>query len=199
MYNSFKDFTPGDQQRLKDRFIEGVYAGSVYDKKISYQNNGEYINAAQRRSLALQEAESNRSDLSLRLSGLQAGWIVDPKTGTIKKDTSQPKETVIKDKDGGFTVIQTPYTPDGVLDPSRQVTIKVDENGNTVSVTGVPANPSNEPGASNGASGVKATDQKESVVTDKELQEIKDSGDNKSYVTYTRNGEVRLINPKDPS
>jgi hypothetical protein len=31
------------------------------------------------------------------------------------------------------------------------------------------------------------------------LQEIKDSGDNKSYVTYTRNGEVRLINPKDPS
>jgi flagellar basal body rod protein FlgG len=133
------------------------------------------------------------------LSGLQAGWIVDPKTGTIKKDTSQPKETVIKDKDGGFTVIQTPYTPDGVLDPSRQVTIKVDENGNTVSVTGVPANPSNEPGASNGASGVKAADQKESVVTDKELQEIKDSGDNKSYVTYTRNGEVRLINPKDPS
>ena len=39
VYNSFKDFSPYDQQRLKDRFIEGVYSGSVYNRQVDYKQN----------------------------------------------------------------------------------------------------------------------------------------------------------------
>ena len=47
VYNSFKDFTPGDQQRLKDRFIEGVYSGSVYNRQVDYKNNEDHLNPLQ--------------------------------------------------------------------------------------------------------------------------------------------------------
>lgn len=39
VYNSFKDFDPISQQQLKDRFIEGVYSGAVYNKQVSHQQN----------------------------------------------------------------------------------------------------------------------------------------------------------------
>ena len=47
VYNSFKDFSPYDQQRLKDRFIEGVYSGSVYNRQVNYQANADHITPVQ--------------------------------------------------------------------------------------------------------------------------------------------------------
>jgi len=47
VYSSFKDFAPGDQMKLKNRFIEGVYSGSVYNKQVDYKNNEDHLNPLQ--------------------------------------------------------------------------------------------------------------------------------------------------------
>lgn len=61
VYNSFKDFTPYDQQRLKDRFIEGVYSGSVYNRQVDYQQNRNFESAAERQTrLFNQEMQRNQ-------------------------------------------------------------------------------------------------------------------------------------------
>ena len=47
VYSSFSDFDPTSQQVLKDRFIEGVYAGSTYERDVDYKPNEAYLNPLQ--------------------------------------------------------------------------------------------------------------------------------------------------------
>lgn len=48
VYDSFKDFSPADQFTLKNRFMEGVYSGAVYNRQVSYQQNMNFESDAAR-------------------------------------------------------------------------------------------------------------------------------------------------------
>lgn len=62
VYNSFKDFSPYDQQRLKDRFIEGVYSGSVYNRQVDYKQNLNFESDAARDTRLFQKRMAENQD-----------------------------------------------------------------------------------------------------------------------------------------
>lgn len=80
VYNSFKDFSPYDQQRLKDRFIEGVYSGSVYNRQVDHKQNLNFESDAARDTRLFQkrmaEDQNRRAEeehsVQMRIAG--ATW-----------------------------------------------------------------------------------------------------------------------------
>lgn len=62
VYNSFKDFDPISQQQLKDRFIEGVYSGAVYNKQVSPQQNLNFESDAARDTRLFNKEMAQKQD-----------------------------------------------------------------------------------------------------------------------------------------
>lgn len=85
MYSSFKDFSPADQFTLKNRFMEGVYSGAVYNRQVSYQQNMNFeSDAARQTRLFNQEIARNQDRRAQQEHDAQmvaAGWIPDGKGG----------------------------------------------------------------------------------------------------------------------
>ena len=62
VYSSFNDFDPTSQQVLKDRFIEGVYAGSTYERDVDYKPNEAYLNPLQKAQMQATIDENKRAN-----------------------------------------------------------------------------------------------------------------------------------------
>ena len=62
VYSSFSDFDPTSQQVLKDRFIEGVYAGSTYERDVDYKPNEAYLNPLQKAQMQATIDENKRAN-----------------------------------------------------------------------------------------------------------------------------------------
>jgi len=62
IYNSFSDFDPASQQILKNRFIEGVYSGAVYNKQVSPQQNLNFESDAARDARLFQKQMAQNQD-----------------------------------------------------------------------------------------------------------------------------------------
>lgn len=133
VYKSFDGFAPQDQEDLKNKFMEGFYSGAVYNRTVDYKDNGEYMNKAQRESLALQKADSARQDMQLDLQGLAAGyrregnqWVFDPEAAMYSAAMAQAKKSGSgsgsgSGNSGGSRVTQTPamYMTGDMTKPDR--------------------------------------------------------------------------------
>lgn len=196
VYDSFKDFAPDDQLTLKKKFIEGVYSGAVYNKQISYQPNGEYINAAQREDirlkneqLKLSQEESARQNLALQLQGKAAGYEVDIKNNKISKDLSQPDKMTIKHDDGTSTIVYTPWNEDGSPAYGSEVSVHVGKDGEVISTSHAPGQ--DDLNDSNNASDDPIS-QTEKPVTDAVRDQVIKDGDTDNYVTWTYKGDTKI-------
>lgn len=87
VYNSFKGFGDNDQQYFKDRFMEGFYSGSMYNRDVQYMQNEDHMNpyeSAQIRWGDNQDARANaeefRSNLDWEFANGRAMkkiWVTD--------------------------------------------------------------------------------------------------------------------------
>ena len=81
VYDSFKDFNPVDQQVLKNRFIEGVYSGAVYNKQVSPQQNLNFESDAARDTRLfnkqMAQNQDRRAQEEHNAQMIAAGWVPD--------------------------------------------------------------------------------------------------------------------------
>lgn len=150
VYSSFKDFGDRDQQYFKDRFIEGFYSGSMYNREVQYMQNEDHMNPYENAQIrwgdnqdARAEQEEFRNNLDWEFANGRSAkivWVQDGSGKMVKRKLSYDPYTgkqILMDMDGNVKKSSEPPQQKKKEEKPKQPNIKpmaVYRNGKTAAV-----------------------------------------------------------------
>jgi len=151
VYKSFDDFSNDDKQYLKNRFIEGVYDGSVYVRNVDYQANEDHMNPYENAQIKWgndqndrANAEEFRNNLDWEFANgrsIRYIWTTDENGKRVKRglayDPYTGKQSLIDLETGGVIKSSDPPQQKKKEEKPKQPNIKpmaVYRNGKTATV-----------------------------------------------------------------